>query len=54
MKAAFGVTMLNKSKRRNWMFSGEFENATVQEIVGNICVVERLNFEITGDTILVK
>jgi hypothetical protein len=54
MKAAFGLTVINKSKKKNWMFSGEFENATAEEIIKNICVVERLNFETTGDTILIK
>jgi ferric-dicitrate binding protein FerR (iron transport regulator) len=54
IKAVFGVTVINKSKKRNWMFSGEFENATAQDIMKNICVVERLNFETTGDTILIK
>ena len=54
LKAAFGITVINQSKKRNWMFSGEFENATAEEIVKNICVVERLNYQIIGDTILIK
>jgi transmembrane sensor len=54
IKAAFGITVINKSKKKNWMFSGEFENATAEEIVKNICVVERLNFQTVGDTILIK
>jgi len=54
IKAVFGVNMVNKSKRKNWMFSGEFENATAQDIIKNICVVERLNFETIGDTVLIK
>jgi ferric-dicitrate binding protein FerR (iron transport regulator) len=54
IKIDFGITLINQSKRRNWMFSGEFENATAEEIIKNICVVERLNFETTGDTILIK
>ena len=54
IKTIFGVTVVNKSKKRNWMFSGEFENATAQDIMRNICVVERLNFETSGDTILIK
>jgi ferric-dicitrate binding protein FerR (iron transport regulator) len=54
IKAVFGVNLVNKSKKRNWMFSGEFENATAQDIIKNICVVERLNFETIGDTVLIK
>jgi ferric-dicitrate binding protein FerR (iron transport regulator) len=54
LKAAFGITVINQSKKRNWMFSGEFENATAEEIVKNICVVERLNFQTIGDTIFIK
>jgi transmembrane sensor len=54
IKAVFSITVINQSKKKNWMFSGEFENATAEEIIKNICVVERLNFETTGDTILIK
>ncbi|HLX65736.1 MAG TPA: FecR family protein, partial [Puia sp.] len=54
MKAAFGIKVINQSNKKNWMFSGEFENATAEEIIKNICVVERLKFETTGDTILIK
>jgi ferric-dicitrate binding protein FerR (iron transport regulator) len=54
IKAVFGITVINQSKKRNWMFSGEFENATAEEIIRNICVVERLNFQTTGDTIFIK
>ncbi len=54
IKAAFGITVINKSKKKDWMFSGEFENTTAEEIIKNICVVERLNFQTIGDTILIK
>lgn len=54
MKAAFGITVINESKKKNWMFSGEFDNATAEDIIKNICVVERLDFQTTGDTILIK
>jgi ferric-dicitrate binding protein FerR (iron transport regulator) len=54
IKAVFGIIVINQSKKRNWMFSGEFENATAEEIIKNICVVERLNFQTTGDTIFIK
>lgn len=52
--SVFGIRLINKSKKKKWMFSGEFENATAEEIVKNICVVERLKFETTGDTILIR
>jgi ferric-dicitrate binding protein FerR (iron transport regulator) len=54
IKAVFGVTVINNSKKTTWMFSGEFDNATAQGIIKNICVVEGLNFETTGDTIFIK
>jgi transmembrane sensor len=54
IKAVFGVTVINNSKKTNWMFSGEFENATAQEIIKNICVVERLNCQTTGDSITIN
>jgi transmembrane sensor len=54
IKTAFGVNVVNQSKKRDWMFSGEFENTTAKEIVENICVVEKLVYQMNGDTIFIK
>jgi transmembrane sensor len=54
IKIAFGVTVINQSAKRVWSFSGKFENATAKEIVENICLVEGLKSQISGDTILIK
>ena len=54
IKSVFGVTVINQSKKKNWLFSGEFENATAGEIVENICLVEGLKSQVNGNTIIVK
>jgi ferric-dicitrate binding protein FerR (iron transport regulator) len=54
IKAAFGVNVVNQSKKRDWMFSGEFENTTAKEIIENICVVEKLIYQMKGDTLFIK
>jgi transmembrane sensor len=54
IKIAFGVTVINQSAKRNWSFSGKFQDATAKEIVENICLVEGLKSQVSGDTILIK
>jgi ferric-dicitrate binding protein FerR (iron transport regulator) len=54
MKAVFGITILNQSNKKNWSFTGNFNNAGVAEIVENICQVEGLQSETQGDTIVIK
>jgi len=54
IKHAFGITVINQSKKGAWRFTAEFTNATADEIVENICRVEHLEREARGDTILIK
>jgi transmembrane sensor len=54
MKTLFGVTVVNRSNKKNWRFTGDFVNVGPAEIVENICLVEGLHSETDGDTILIK
>ncbi len=54
MKAVFGVTLINTSNKKNWHFTGRFNNITVKEVMENICVIEKVNYQVNGDTILIK
>ncbi len=54
LKTAFGVTIVNRSEKKNWRFTGNFNNASAADIVENICRVEGLQNENDGDTIVIK
>ncbi len=54
MKSVFGITLVNRSNKKNWRFTGEFTNSTAKEIIENICQVEGLNSESGEDTIFIK
>jgi len=54
IKNIFGVTLINKSNKKNWLFSGEFDNVSAKEITEHICLVEGLKSEAVGDTIIIK
>jgi transmembrane sensor len=57
LKELFGVTIVNRSEKKDWRFTGNFNNAGAAgaaEIVENICRVEGLQSETDGDTILIK
>ncbi len=54
IKSVFGITLVNRSNKKNWRFTGEFTNSTAKEIIENICQVEGLNSESGKDTIFIK
>jgi transmembrane sensor len=54
IKNAFGITVINKSNKTNWRFTGTFKNATAKEVIENICFVENLTADVKADTIYIK
>lgn len=54
IKKVFGVTVINKSDKKHWRFTGNFKNKSAKEIIESISEVERLSFGVSGDTILIK
>lgn len=54
IKTVYGITLINKSSKTDWSFTGEFKNKDVKEIIENMCLVKNLSFSVQGDTILIK
>jgi transmembrane sensor len=54
MKTVFGIILLNRSNKNNWSFTGEFTDISAEEIIENICLIEHLDYEMKGDTIIIK
>ena len=54
IQVSFGITLINRSGKKSWRFTGEFTNATASEIISSICEIEGLTSEVKGDTILIK
>ena len=54
IKNAYGITLINESPKKDWLFTAEFKNSTAKDIVENICLVKKLSFVIKGDTIVIK
>jgi transmembrane sensor len=54
IKAVYGVTVINRSGKENWHFTGEFAHATAKEIIENICLIEGLTSQVNEDSILIK
>lgn len=54
IKTAFGVTLINTSNKKSWHFTGKFNNITFKEVIENICVIKQVNYQVNGDTILIK
>ncbi len=54
IKTVFGIKLVNQSNKEEWRFTGEFNNNSAKEIIENICIVKKLNYQIQGDTIFIK
>lgn len=54
IQLSFGITLINKSDKKPWRFTGEFTNATASEIISSICEIEGLTSHVEGDTILIR
>jgi transmembrane sensor len=54
LKSIFGVTLVNLSDKKNWRFTGEFKNTSALNILESICIVEKLQYEVQGDTVFIK
>jgi len=54
LKTVFGITVINQSNKKTWRFTGEFNNASVTDILESICIVEKLRYEVRGDTVFIK
>ena len=54
IKTVFGVALINTSNKKSWHFTGKFNNITLKEVMENICVIKQVNYQVNGDTILIK
>ena len=54
IKNVFGITVINKSNKKDWRFTGEFKNTTAQDIIESICLVKGLTYEVKENTIVIK
>jgi hypothetical protein len=54
IKDVFGKTVINKSDKKNWRFTGDFKNTTAKEIIESICLIKSLNSKEEGDTIFIS
>ncbi len=54
LKTVFGITVVNQSNKKDWRFTGTFNNSTAKDIVENICIVKKLDYQVQGDTIFIK
>jgi ferric-dicitrate binding protein FerR (iron transport regulator) len=54
MKSNFGITLINKSPKKDWSFTGDFKDSTATNIIENICLVKNLSYSKKGDTIVIK
>ena len=54
IKTVFGITLVNQNNKKEWRFTGEFNNSSAKEIIEYICIVKKLSYQVQGDTIFIK
>jgi transmembrane sensor len=54
IKTVFGITIINQSNNKTWHFTGEFKNTSAINIIESICIVEKMNYVVQGDTVFIK
>ncbi len=54
MKIVFGMNLINQNNKKPWLFTGDFKNTTAIDILESICIVEKLTYEVQGDTVFIK
>jgi transmembrane sensor len=54
IKTVFGITLINQSNNKTWLFTGEFKNTSAINVIESICIVEKMNYVVQGDTVFIK
>jgi ferric-dicitrate binding protein FerR (iron transport regulator) len=54
IKDAFGITLINKSTKSDWRFTGEFKQTTAEDLIAAICLVKKVTAETRVDTVYIK
>ena len=54
IKDVYGITLINRSAKSDWRFTGEFKQVTVEDLVNAICLVKKVTAEAKADTVYIK
>jgi ferric-dicitrate binding protein FerR (iron transport regulator) len=54
VKEAYGIILINNSKKKNWNYNAEFTNAEFKEVLENMCVVEGLKSFTQRDSVFLR
>ncbi len=53
IKELYGRTVINNSDKKDWRFTGQFNNQSAEDILANICLIKGLHSKKSGDTIII-
>jgi transmembrane sensor len=53
-KTVFGLTLVDQNSKKILRFTGEFNNASAIDILESICIVEKMTYEVQGDSVFIK
>ncbi|MDP9042909.1 MAG: FecR family protein, partial [Bacteroidota bacterium] len=54
IKEVYGMTMVNRSRKKDWHFTAEFTNAEFKEVLQNMCIIEGVKSQVQGDLVLLQ
>lgn len=50
----YGVTIINQSDKKEWKYTGFFQEESLQDVIETICLAKSLSYKISKDTIMLK
>ncbi|MVT11771.1 FecR family protein [Chitinophaga tropicalis] len=50
----YQVTVVNQSSKKNWTYTGNFREESLQNVIETICLTEGLSYRIDKDTVFLK
>jgi ferric-dicitrate binding protein FerR (iron transport regulator) len=54
IQRTYNINLINRSRKKQWSFTGTFGNVSAEEIIKSICLSKKLTYTINGDTIVIK
>jgi transmembrane sensor len=54
IQRTYNINLVNRSRKKQWSFTGTFSNMSAAEVIKSICLSKKLTYTTNGDTIVIK
>lgn len=54
IQRTYNISLINASKKKEWSFTGTFNNLSAEDVVKSICLSKKLTYMMKGDSIVIQ